>query len=249
MKQKYLKDYVESNYWLTTTELEFEILEESQQVLVKNITKYVKNTNAITNTLILDGNAQLLSIDLNDKKLIDYELLNNQLIIPNLPDEFTLSIKTMVLPWQNKSGMGLYASRDNLITQCEAEGFRTITYFQDRPDVMSIYTVKILTKNNTFNTVLSNGNLISKTVTNNICTTIWHDPFKKPCYLFALVIGNFAVLQDEFLTISKRKILLEIYAKQQHLANLTHAMNSIKKAMKWDEERFNLEYDLPFRAK
>lgn len=243
---KYLKDYKEPSYWVKTIDLTFEVLDAEKKVLVKSVTHYTKNHNTNQNKLELDGESQLSSISLNERTLnsSEYTLNNNKLTLSNIPDEFTLTVQTIVLPWQNKSYMGLYESRGNILTQCEAEGFRHITYYQDRPDVMAIYTVTIIANKNNFNSMLSNGNLIKEYINGDIRTVTWHDPFKKPCYLFAVVVANLEFITDNYITKSGRKVCLEVYAQPQYLQNLQHAMDSLKRSMKWDENRFNLEYDL-----
>ncbi len=141
--------------------------------------------------------------------------------------------------------MGLYASSGNLLTQCESEGFRKITYYQDRPDVMASFTTHITADKDKFPTLLSNGNKIKEEILdNNQIKVTWQDPFKKPSYLFALVAGKYESIQDEFVTKSGKKIALYIYTSAKYINDCSHAMQSLIKAMKWDEERFNLEYDL-----
>ena len=246
LQAKYLKDYKEPNYLVDTTNLTFEINDSKKEVHVTSITKYFKNRNSADNTLELDGKAKLVSINLNGNTLQtnDYTLAHDKLTLKNLPESFTLTIKTIVEPWIDKSCMGLYESRGNLFTQCESEGFRKITYYQDRPDVMAIFTSTIIANTNSFSTLLSNGNKTHDSVDNDIRTVTWHDQFKKPSYLFALVVANLSSIEDYYMTKSGKKVLLEIYANKTHLNDLSHAMESVKKAMKWDETRFNLEYDL-----
>lgn len=243
---KYLKDYKQPDYWVDSIELTFKILDDKQQVLVQNIATYIKNPVTKTRELQLDGSAKLISIKIDDEILYgnQYLLSNDKLVLSDLPEQFTLIIDTMVFPWQNKSCMGLYESRGNLLTQCEAEGFRGITYYQDRPDVMATYTVNIIANSDKFNSLLSNGNLLKDDTHGSIRTVTWHDPFKKPSYLFALVIANLQSIRDNYTTKSGKNIILEVFAEEKYLKNLQHAINSIKRAMQWDEERFNLEYDL-----
>ena len=240
---KYLKDYAPTNYLVDTIDLTFTINDKS--VSVTNISKYHKRSDA-ANSLILNGSAQLDQIKLNDKKLsnTDYELKNDQLILSNAPDEFVLTITTTLDPWQNKSCMGLYASHDSLMTQCEPQGFRKITYYQDRPDLMAIFTTTIIADKDKYPVLLSNGNKIKDEINSTIRSVTWYDPFKKPCYLFALVAGKFFILSDCYTTKSGRPIKLEIYTDDSDLQRSAHAMESLKRAMHWDETRFNLEYDL-----
>ena len=253
---KYLKDYTPTNYLVNTVGLTF-IVNEDKTVQVNSITTYYKNPAGSGNTLVLDGDAKLISLALDNHELNEkeYALVDNKLTLANVPDEFILSVTTLLKPWENKTCMGLYASGNNLITQCEPEGFRSITYYQDRPDVLATFTTTIITKSDAYNTILSNGNKIHEqsslsdemTVpTNNRLKIVqWHDPFKKPSYLFALVIGNLAVLKDSYTTKSGRKIDLEIYTDGVDvISRCGHAMQSLKTAMRWDEQRFNLEYDL-----
>jgi len=243
---KYLKDYQEPNYWVDNVELTFVVDYDKQQVVVSNKAQYRKNAAKQENSLLLDGEAQLdsISIDGNSLNSSQYQLTKDALVLNNLPDEFSLIITTTVHAWQNKTCMGLYASRDNLITQCEAEGFRKITYYQDRPDVMSIFTVHIVCNHNRYNAILSNGNLISDNTEDGTRKVTWHDPFKKPSYLFALVIANLASISSNYTTLSGKNVLLEIYAEKKYHDYLGYALESVKRAMRWDEERFNLEYDL-----
>ena len=247
---KYLKDYTPTDYLVSAIDLTF-IVNNDKTVNVINTSKYYKNPQTKTNTLLLNGEARILSIQLDNKNLneSEYQISNDILTLKNLPEEFTLNVITLLHPYENKTCMGLYASGDNLITQCEAEGFRKITYYQDRPDVLASFTTTIVCDDKAYNTMLSNGNKISEEIgfydKPNQKIIKWIDPFKKPSYLFALIIGNLHVLKDTFTTISGRSVALEIYT--DNLANLkrsTHAMESLKTAMKWDETRFNLEYDL-----
>jgi aminopeptidase N len=245
LKIKYLKDYKEVNFSVNDILLEFDLIDD--KLYVKNTSTYYKNNlNSSNNSLILDGDVELSSLKINNDILnIDnINIVNNQLILNELPQQFTLEINTIIYPWQNKSCMGIYASKNNIVSQCEAEGFRKITFFQDRPDVMAKYTVIIKVPVGKYNSILSNGNLISKVITNGTEIVTWIDPYNKPSYLFALVIGNFVLYESKFVTKSEKEILLQIYAEEKYVNDLKHAMNSLQKAMQWDEERFNLEYDL-----
>lgn len=245
---KYLKDYTEPNFWADSVDLTFTIDHKQETVIVESITKYFKNPKRHEHVLILDGSATLKNIFLDNVELTatEYSLENNILTLQNVPDNFSLKIITLLRPWQDKSCMGLYASNNSLITQCEPEGFRKITYYQDRPDVMAVFTTTIIADIARFPVALSNGNQIKYTQTgkSNLFKAVWHDPFKKPSYLFALVVADLQKIDDKFITKSKREIQLEIYAEKNNLLRCFHAMSSLKKAMQWDEERFNLEYDL-----
>ena len=240
---KYLKYYTIANFSVANLALEFDIQEHS--VLVKSTAKYIKNPHAASNTLELSGSATLVEVLLNNQPITAYRLENDLLIIDNLPNEFTLTVHTNVDAFNNKSCMGLYASNGNLFTQNEPEGFRKITYYLDRSDVLTKFTTTIIGDKTKYPIMLSNGNKVFEEILdNNRHRIIWEDPFNKPSYLFALVAGDFAVLQDEFKTKSGRDILLEVYSEADSIEQCGHAMESLKRSMKWDEDRFNLEYDL-----
>lgn len=246
MKQKeqikYLKDYQQPNYWVSNLSLKFEIM--ADYVLVTNSALYVQNKSK-NNSLILNGSSELMSLKFNDENTTAYNLDNDELLLNNLPEKFTLEIVTKVDPFHNKSCMGLYASNGNLFTQNEPEGFRKITYYQDRSDVMTKFTTTIIGDKDLYPIMLSNGNKISeRQLDNNLHEVIWEDPFNKPSYLFALVAGKFSVINDNFITKSGREVLLEVYSEAESINQCQHCMDSVKRAMKWDEDRFNLEYDL-----
>lgn len=241
---KYLKDYQQPNYLVTTTNLEFQIKE--QHVIATVSTTYSKDQQQNSNNnLILNGSSKLLHVKLNQQELHDYVLTNDELILSNLPNSFELTIVTEIDAFNNKSCMGLYASQGSLFTQCEPKGFRKITYYQDRPDVMAIFSTTIIADKKDYPVMLSNGNKISEELLNDGRTkVVWHDPFKKPSYLFALVAGKFAMIEDHYITISGRKIQLEVYSDTESISQCQHCMESLKRSMQWDEQRFNLEYDL-----
>nr|VDD59944.1 unnamed protein product [Brassica oleracea] len=189
----------------------------------------------------------------------DYQLDSRHLTLPSLPakESFVLEIDTEIYPHKNTSLDGLYKSSGNFCTQCEAEGFRKITFYQDRPDIMAKYTCRVEADKSLYPVLLSNGNLISQgdIEVSNIVTpsvspfggrhfALWEDPFKKPCYLFALVAGQLASRDDTFTTRSGREVSLKIWTPAEDLPKTAHAMYSLKAAMKWDEDVFGLEYDL-----
>ncbi|MCE3268013.1 MAG: aminopeptidase [Burkholderiales bacterium] len=240
----YLKDYTPSNYLIDTVDLIFVINETD--VCVTSISKYYKNKlpSNIPNILTLDGSADLVGIELNDKTFTNFQQNKEQLILNDVPDKFTLKVITRLDPWHNQSCMGLYATKGGHMTQCEPQGFRKITYYPDRPDVMAIFTTTITANTNKYPILLSNGNKVQEKISDGVKTVTWHDPFKKPSYLFALVAGNFKVLRDTYKTKSGRSVTLEIYASEEDISRTKHAMQALKRAMRWDETRFNLEYDL-----
>ena len=244
MEKIYLKDYRAPDFEVEQIDLEFDLKENSATVVNRmSLKKKTQNT-----TLELNGEKiELVAIELDGRPLgaSDYEKTDSLLILKNLPEKFSLKITTHFNPKDNTELSGLYYSGGFLCTQCEAEGFRRITYFLDRPDVMTKYHVTIRADKKKFPVLLSNGNrLASKDLGDGRHQAEWEDPFKKPSYLFALVAGDLGVIQDEFQTMSQRKINLEIYAPHGKQQMCHHAMRSLKHSMKWDEERFGREYDL-----
>ena len=203
---------------------------------------YYQNPNLTSQepSLFLNGvNLELISI-LIDGVQPNYQLVDEGLEISDLADEFILEITTRIHPEKNTSLNGLYQSSGNFCTQCEAHGFRQITYYLDRPDVLSVFTVHIKANPSHYPVLLSNGNLISS----KPGEVTWHDPSLKPCYLFALVAGDFAVLEDTYTTISGNEVALKIYVESHNIDKTQFAMDSLKRSFAWDEQRFGLEYDL-----
>lgn len=236
----YRKDYRPSSHLIKSTELDFN-LGDSETVVSSRITFY-KNplVNNEVDELFLNGESlELLSIQVNglDAK---YELKEDGLFLLNPPDDFVLEVQVRIHPESKTDLNGLYQSSGNFCTQCEAMGFRQITYYLDRPDVLSIFTTKINANREKYPVLLSNGNLIEET--NNQAT--WHDPAPKPCYLFALVAGKLDFIQDEYITSTGRKVDLRVYVEPHNMHKTAFAMESLIKAFEWDEERFNLSYDL-----
>ena len=167
------------------------------------------------------------------------------LSVLNAPAAGTLTVRSRIAPARNVALEGLYVSSGVFCTQCEPEGFRRITYFPDRPDVLARYTVTIRADRSAYPVLLSNGNLVAQGVLDgNRHFTTWHDPHPKPSYLFALVAGELSALEDSFTTMSGRKVALRIYSTPRNLPRCHHAMQSLKRSFRWDEERFGREYDL-----
>lgn len=240
----FLKDYKPCAFQILSTDLTFDI-KNLFDVVVTNHMHMRRRQNG---PLVLDGEGLVLKdIALNQQVLPSqaYDANEVRLEIFDVPDEFILTIITQLNPEKNLELMGLYASRGMLCTQCEAEGFRRITYYLDRPDVMSCFTTKIIADLKQFPQLLSNGNLI-ETGTMDECRyyAIWHDPFLKPCYLFALVAGDFHLLSDEIATLSGKKVGLDIYVEHGDEQYGFFAMQAMKDAILWDERRFGREYDL-----
>lgn len=237
----FLKDYQPPAFQLSEIHLDFILNEDSSRII--NTTQ-MKSVGSHKN-LWLDGEElTLISVLLNGKKP-QYDVSSKGLMIYDVPATFELKIETETKPQENTSLEGLYKSNGVFCTQCEAQGFRKITYFLDRPDVMTTYTVRIEADEKKYPVLLSNGDRISKkSLGNGRHEVIWKDPFKKPCYLFALVAGDLGVIRDTFTTQSGKKVDLEIYAVHGMQDRCHFAMESLKKSMKWDEERFGREYDL-----
>ncbi len=239
----YLKDYKPTNFNIDNIQLEFDIY--SDFVLVKS-TILVRRIDV--GALCLHGDElTLVSIKLNDIELStnEYIIQHDELIIDNDLNEFKLEIVTRLEPQNNTKLAGLFRTNSILCTQCEAQGFRRITYFYDRPDVLTTYTTKIIADKSSYPVLLANGNLIdSGSLEENRHYAIWEDPFKKPSYLFALVAGNLAHIKDKFVTKSGKTIDLRIYVEHKDIHKCEHAMLSLQKAMRWDEEVYGLEYDL-----
>ncbi|KAH1115526.1 hypothetical protein J1N35_008904 [Gossypium stocksii] len=246
-KEIFLKDYKSPDYYFDTVDLRFSLGEE-KTIVASKITVFprVEGSSA---PLVLNGvDQKLISIKVDGKELKegDYHLDSRHLTLQSPPQgKFTLEIDTEIQPQNNTSLEGLYKSSGNFCTQCEAEGFRKITFYQDRPDIMAKYTCRIEADKLLYPVLLSNGNLIEQgTLEGGKHYAVWEDPFKKPCYLFALVAGQLESRDDTFVTRSGRKVALRIWTPAEDVPKTAHAMYSLKAAMKWDEDVFGLEYDL-----
>ena len=245
-KAKYRKDYKQPDFTVTDIYLDFQL--DPKHTVVTVTTKF-QCLNDEATSLRLDGHSfQFSSIKFNGEPFSAYQQDGESLTLDlkgKSAEEFELEIVTFLVPAENTSLQGLYQSGEGICTQCEAEGFRQITYMLDRPDVLARYTTKITANKTKYPFLLSNGNRIaSGELEDGRHWVEWNDPFPKPSYLFALVAGDFDLLQDKFITKSGREVALELYVDRGNLNRATWAMESLKKAMKWDEDRFNLEYDL-----
>lgn len=247
-KTIYLKEYTPPDFLIQRVELDFDIQDE--HIIVTSYLHIHRNAQSKkTNApFILDGEKlTLLSIEVDEKPLSqsDYTVSDTQLIIPAMPNSGIVKTIVKIHPKKNTTLMGLYQSKHTICTQCEAEGFRRITYFIDRPDVMSYFTTSITADKTRYPYLLSNGNLIEeKTLQNNRHYAKWEDPSLKPCYLFALVAGDFDLITDQFITMSKKTVNLDLYLEKGFLDQGAYAMTALKKSMQWDEDRFGREYDL-----
>ncbi|MBL8629784.1 MAG: aminopeptidase N, partial [Rhodospirillaceae bacterium] len=244
-----LADYTPPPYLATHIELAFDL--HPQATRVTAITKYEANhdrSNGVK-ALHLDGEKMsLIFIQMDDKDLFegkDYTRDDHGLTILVPPTKFTLRVVTEVNPEENKALEGLYLSRGKFTTQCEAEGFRRITYFQDRPDVMTRFRVTLTAPKSTCPVLLSNGNPVEfRDEARDRHSAVWDDPYPKPCYLFALVAGDLGHIADTFTTCSGRKVALKIYVEHGKEPRALYAMDSLKRSMKWDEDKYGREYDL-----
>lgn len=240
---KYRIDYTKPDFTINKIDLIFDLKPEVTTVTAQS---QVVRLNRNASTLELDSDQLTLkSIKIDGHDWAYYQINDTKLVINNVPEQFTLMIINEIYPKDNTSLDGLYVSGDAMCTQCEAEGFRRITYYLDRPDVSAQFTTKIIADKKNYPYLLSNGNKIEQgDLNDDQHYAIWYDPFPKPSYLFALVAGDFDKLSDEFVTRSNRKVQLEIFVDKGNLDRTSWAMQSLKASMKWDEERFNLEYDL-----
>ena len=245
-KITYLKDYQPPAFLIETTDLSFDL--QADKTIVHSRLAIRNNPDSVSNMLELDGDGlQLQSIAIDGQPLDEsaYQLHDSGLRLTNLPNAFVLDIETVIDPAENLSLEGLYLSDGMYCTQCEAEGFRRITYYLDRPDVMSVFTTKITADAKAYPILLSNGNLMeSGDCEDGRHWALWSDPFKKPAYLFALVAGDLQSVDDSFTTMSGRNVALKIYVESKDLDKCDHAMQSLKNSMKWDEEVYGREYDL-----
>ncbi len=246
-KTVYLNDYQPPAYRVESIRLDFNLHET--QTRVTATMQFARNPDSkADSTLRLDGHAlQLHGIWLDGRELAEHEYQhdNEHLHIDNVPSRFELQVENSINPQDNKALEGLYLSSGMFCTQCEAEGFRRITFFPDRPDVMSLYEVRIEADKTKYPVLLSNGNLVEQgELDDNRHYAIWQDPSLKPSYLFALVAGDLHCQQDSFTTLSGRKVDLRIYVEHENSHKCDHAMASLKQAMQWDEQVYGREYDL-----
>ncbi len=239
-----LKDYRAPDYRIAEINLDF---------VLEPLATRVTATSKVTRTgsaapLVLDGEEmKLISVAIDGRVLqsSEYSVSDEALTLHKLPDAFTLEIVTEFAPENNTVLSGLYTSKGIFCTQCEAEGFRRITYFLDRPDNLAVYTTRIEADKAKYPVLLSNGNPIQEgDLANGRHFMTWNDPFPKPSYLFALVAGDLGVLRDSFTTMSGREVALEIFVEHGNEPKVTYAMDSLKRAMRWDEEKYGCEYDL-----
>lgn len=245
-KETFLADYLVPDYLVDNVALYFDL--GRAQTTVRSVLSMRRNPLGQGGDCVLDGEKLTLkSIKIDGRELQGNEYLRTDkaLLISKVPEQFDLEIEVLIHPDKNTALEGLYHSGRLLCTQCEAEGFRRITYYPDRPDIMAVFTVSIEAEKADWPIMLSNGNLEQKgQLENGRHWVSWHDPHPKPSYLFALVAGDLHIQKDSFVTTSGRKVALEIYVDVENSHKCDHALMSLKQAMKWDEERYGREYDL-----
>ncbi|QVM92995.1 aminopeptidase N [Pseudomonas entomophila] len=244
----YLKDYQAPEYLIDETHLTFELFEDHTLVHAQLVMRRNPERGAGLPPLVLDGQQlELLRASLDDVELNtgDYQLDADSLTVQPKTEQFTLDTSVKIHPESNTALEGLYKSGKMFCTQCEAEGFRKITYYLDRPDVMSAFTTTVIAEQHRYPVLLSNGNPVGDgPAEDGRHWATWEDPFKKPAYLFALVAGDLWCVEDTFTRQSGRDVALRIYVEPENLDKCDHAMVSLKKSMRWDEEVYGREYDL-----
>ncbi|USR41353.1 aminopeptidase N [Ectopseudomonas hydrolytica] len=247
-KTVYLKDYQVPDYLIDETHLTFELFEDHSLVHAQLVMRRNPEAGAGLPKLVLDGQQlELLELKLDDRELgaADYTLTDSHLTLQPTQERFVVDSSVRIHPESNTALEGLYKSGKMFCTQCEAEGFRKITFYLDRPDVMSKFTTTVSAEQHAYPVLLSNGNPIaSGAEEGGRHWATWEDPFKKPAYLFALVAGDLWCVEDSFTTMSQREVALRIYVEPENIDKVQHAMDSLKRSMKWDEEVYGREYDL-----
>ena len=232
-------DYTAPAYWIDTVDLAFDLDPAKTRVL--NRMRVRRNPDAAVQPLRLDGDELNLARVLVDGQGASFRIEADQLVLDNVPDSFELELFTTCCPSKNTKLMGLFVSQDTFFTQCEAEGFRRITYFLDRPDVMASYTVTIRADKKMYPVLLSNGNLVDQgALDDGRHFARWVDPHKKPCYLFALVAGKLVAREQRITSRGGKDHLLQVYVRPGDLDKTEHAMNSLMASVAWDEARFGL---------
>lgn len=244
-KTTFLKDYTPFPYTVEKVELTLKIY-EGRTLVTSHVTYKLKD--AVADLELHGSNQKVHHIFLNGQKLKtdQYRLGEKGFVMP-CPgtDAFMLTFETEIEPEKNTTLEGLYRSGDMYCTQCESEGFRRITYYPDRPDVMSVFTCRIEAEKKALPVLLSNGNLVEGgDLPDNRHFATWHDPFKKPAYLFAAVAGDLAHIEDTFKTMTGRDVSLRIYTREADIDQAGWGMESLKQSFKWDEEAYGREYDL-----
>ena len=245
----YLQDYKVSPFEIEKTELVFDLGNDHTRVTATLSILRNSLSDEQGADLVLHGSEglDLQSVSVDGQLLEEgaYSRDSDSLSISGLADRAIITTEVLIKPQDNTTMMGLYRSRTMYCTQCEAEGFRDITYYLDRPDVMSEFTTKVIADRAQYPVLLSNGNPIERgELDGGRHFVTWHDPFKKPAYLFALVAGTLSCVDDSFTTLSGRQVALQIFVEEKDLDKCAHAMLSLKHSMRWDEQAYGREYDL-----
>jgi aminopeptidase N len=238
-------DYAPPAFLIDSVALEFDLVPE--RTVVKSTLRVRRNPDAgaAQNLVLLGEQLEFVRASVDGRPHADVRVTDNELSVSNIPDRFELTIENVCNPAANTTLSGLYVSSGNFFTQCEAEGFRRITYFLDRPDVMATYTVTLRADKSAYPVLLSNGNLIDEgDLPDGRHFAKWEDPFKKPSYLFALVAGKLVALEERITTGSGKEKLLQVWVEPHDLDKTRHAMDSLINSIRWDEKRFGLELDL-----
>jgi len=244
----YLKDYQVPDFLIDKTVLRFEIHDDQTRVISQLSMRRNPDAASKTADLVLNGGPGLTTdaISIDDRTLLnnEYQITDETLTLSALPAAFELKTEVCIRPQDNLALSGLYQSGDMFCTQCEAEGFRNITWYLDRPDVMSVFETTIEANVSQFPVLLSNGNAIHREVQGDRQRVTWQDPFKKPAYLFALVAGDLEHVESDFTTRSGRTVTLQIFTERHNIDKVDFAMDSLKASMAWDEVAYGREYDL-----
>ncbi|MEX2327064.1 MAG: M1 family aminopeptidase, partial [Pseudomonadales bacterium] len=243
-----LKDYQVPPYLIERTDLHVEINDDETLVTSTLTLRRNPQADSPAQDLVLNGGKDLetrvVAIDGRELLSNEYQIEDESLTLFGVPAMFELKTRVAIKPQENTALEGLYKSGDMFCTQCEAEGFRNITWYLDRPDVMSVYRTTIDAEKGKYPVLLSNGNAVAQGEDGDRHWVTWEDPFRKPAYLFALVAGDLQHIEDEFVTMSGRVVTLRIYTEAHNIDKLDHAMMSLKNAMAWDEQVYGREYDL-----
>ena len=247
-KAIFLKDYEVSSFLIDTTILNVSVEDETVRVVSRLAMRRNPEADDSSAALELHGGPTLetLSVCVDGRSLLnnEYQLESGRLTLQDVPDTFELRTEVLLRPQENLALSGLYQSGDMLCTQCEAEGFRNITWYLDRPDVMSTFETTIEADSAQYPVLLSNGNAVDREIKGDRHRVTWRDPFKKPAYLFALVAGDLAHVEDVFVTESGREVTLQIFTEAHNIGQVDFAMSSLKASMAWDEQAYGREYDL-----
>ena len=241
----YRKDYQPPAYRIERTDLDFD-LRDNRTVVTSRLLMQ-RNVKEAASIRLHGESLKLVSVSIDSRVLAnnEYSVDDESLTLNDPPERFQLSVVTEICPEKNTGLEGLYKSGSMYCTQCEAEGFRNITYYLDQPDVLSVFTTRIEADASIYPVMLANGNKAQDIVLDNGRRQVtWHDPFPKPSYLFALVAGDLAMISDTFETMSGREVRLEIYSEAHNIGQCDYAMGALKRSMRWDEEVYGREYDL-----